>query len=67
MEMLSKTKDALGGLWLSFDAQERIIALYVCLFGALMIAGLRAESKRKREMAEWKRDIIDGVAEAIRG
>lgn len=66
MEMLEKTSEALGGLWLSFSAKEKIVTVYAVLFVALMVAGVQAERKRKRESRELRDDLIAACREALR-
>lgn len=49
MEIVQKTSEALGGLWLAFDVRERLVVVYVAAVALMLVAGLRAEAKRRDE------------------
>lgn len=66
MEIVTKTGEALSGLWLSFDVQEKLITMYAGVFVVLLVLGSRAEAKRKREWAQLRDEIVEGVARVVR-
>jgi len=57
-ELVAKTGEALGGLWLAFSAKEKVVVIYAGLFVCLLVAGTRAEAKRKREQRELVEEIV---------
>lgn len=63
---MTKTGEAFSGLWLSFDVQEKLIAVYAGVFVVLLVVGSRAEAKRKREWAQLRDEIVEGVARVVR-